>query len=104
MGVSSATLFVNWHIAARRRPLITGAFVYYISRVWTYVYFVPAIFRLMELPLESSLSADLASQIAHWVNLSWIRCAVNGALALLLLFAALRPPARMVSHQIPLLT
>jgi hypothetical protein len=31
-----ATLFLNWHIAARGRPLISGAFLYYISRIWTY--------------------------------------------------------------------
>jgi hypothetical protein len=85
------------HFSSSRRQGITGRFLYYMSRVWTYVYFIPAIFRLMELPPESPLSADLASQIAHWVNLSWIRCAVDGALALLLLFAALRPPARTLA-------
>jgi hypothetical protein len=47
------------------------AMMFYASAsgaVWTCVYFVAAIFRLMELPPESPLSADLASQIAHWVN------------------------------------
>jgi hypothetical protein len=85
------TLFLNWHIVARRRPLITGAISLLheprLDLCLLYSRNLPADGTAPESPL----SADLASQIAHWVNLSWIRCAVDGALALVLLFAALRP-------------
>jgi uncharacterized membrane protein len=88
-----AALFLNWHIPARRKLLITGAILYYGARCWSYIYFVPAIFRLMAVHADTPLSADLVSQITRWVNLSWIRCAVDGVLACLLLFATSKPYA-----------
>ena len=83
-------LFLNWRIPARRKLLIIGAFLYYSSRGWTYIYFVPAIFRFMSVP-DNPLSPDLASQIMRWVNLSWIRCTVDGVLACLLIYATSKP-------------
>ena len=84
-------LFLNWRIPARRNLLIIGAILYYSSRCWTYAYFVPAIFRFMNLPADSSLSPDVASEIMRWVKLSWIRCAVDGVLSCLLLYATSKP-------------
>jgi hypothetical protein len=90
-------LFLNWRIPARRNLLIVGALLYYSSRCWTYVYFVPAIFRFMSVPADNPLSPDLASQIMRWVNLSWIRCAVDGVLACVLLYATSKPNAPNVA-------
>jgi hypothetical protein len=56
-------LFLNWRIPARRKPLIIGAILYYSSRCWTYAYFVPAIFRFMNVPADNPLSPDLTSDI-----------------------------------------
>ena len=86
-----ATLFLNWRLRARRTPLLWGAILYYCARAWTYIYFVPAIFKLMAVPAGTQISPELAGQIMQWVNLSWIRCAIDGVLAALLLFATSRP-------------
>lgn len=90
-------LFLNWRIPSRRNLLIVGALLYYSSRCWTYIYFVPAIFRFMSVPPDNPLSSDLASEIMRWVNLSWIRCAVDGVLACMLLYAASKPNTRSVT-------
>jgi hypothetical protein len=58
-----ALLFFNWRIQARRKPLITGTLLYYAARTWTYIYFVPAIFKLMHLPAGDPLSPDLVNDI-----------------------------------------
>jgi hypothetical protein len=86
-----ATLFLNWRLPARRKPILYGAILYYCARAWTYIYFVPAIFKLMAVPAGIPISPELTSEIMRWVNLSWIRCAVDGILAALLLFATSRP-------------
>lgn len=94
-----ATLYLNWRISTRRKPLLYGAILYYCARAWTYIYFVPAIFKLMATPVTHPLSPELASEIMRWVNLSWIRCAVDGILAALLLFATSRASAEPSANQ-----
>jgi len=83
-------LYLNWHLATRRRLIIASAILYYLSRAWTYLYFVPRIFEFMEVSTGGPLSADLVSQMIQWVNLSWIRAANDGVVAVLLLLATSR--------------
>jgi hypothetical protein len=83
-------LFMNWHIARRRRLLVAGAVLYYGARVWTYVYFVPRIFEFMTLSTTAALTAANAARIMNWVQLSWIRLAIDGAVAMLFALAAIQ--------------
>ena len=83
-------LCLNWHLARRRRLIIASVILYYLSRAWTYLYFVPRIFEFLEVSTGGSLRADLVSQMIHWVNLSWIRAASDGVVAVLLLLATSR--------------
>jgi hypothetical protein len=85
-----ATLILNWRNPTRRKPLLCGAILYYCARAWTYIYFVPMIFKLMAVPTSALVPQELASEVMKWVNLSWIRCAIDGNLAALLLFATSR--------------
>lgn len=88
-----AILFLNWHIPNRKIPLLVGASLYYLARCWTYVYFVPRVFELMATTEHETLSAGLVSQMMMWVNLSWIRCVIDGVLAALLLLSISKPAA-----------
>jgi hypothetical protein len=63
------------------------AVLFYLSRAWTYIYFVPQIFRFMALEAGTPLSSEVASDILKWVNLSWIRCTIDGIVAVLFLRA-----------------
>jgi hypothetical protein len=81
-------VFLNWRHPRRRPLLIACAILFYLSRAWTYVYFVPQIFQFMAVPAGASISAELANNLMKWVNLSWIRCAVDGITAILFFSAA----------------
>jgi hypothetical protein len=93
--VIPTALYLNWRMPRRRTLIIVAAVLYYGARVWTYVYFVPTIFDFMTLPAGEPLSAELVGRVTWWVNLSWIRTAIDGLMALLFLLAASRPgPSR----------
>jgi len=51
----------------------------------------------MATPADNPLSPDLVRRIAQWIHLSWIRCAVDGVLAFLLVFATAKPDASIVA-------
>jgi hypothetical protein len=86
-----AALFLNWQRSQRRPLLIICAVLFYLSRVWTYVYFVPQIFHFMTINPGASISTDVATGVLRWVNLSWIRCGIDGLVAILFLRSALAP-------------
>jgi hypothetical protein len=86
--VIPVAVFLNWRYPRRRRLLVACAVLFYLSRAWTYIYFVPQIFKFMALQAGAPISSDLASDILKWVNLSWIRCAIDGTVAVLFLRAA----------------
>jgi hypothetical protein len=67
--------------------------LFYLSRAWTYIYFVPQIFKFMSIPGDTALSYDVGSAVLTWVNLSWITCAIGGVVAILFLRAASKPEA-----------
>jgi hypothetical protein len=86
--VTPVTLYLNWHLPRRRTLIAARAVSYYAARIWTYVYFVPNIFEFMKTPAGGSLSADLVGRVTAWVQLSWIRTAIDGLMAVLFLLAA----------------
>jgi hypothetical protein len=86
-------LFLNWHIPKRRTLIVTAAAVFYAMRIWTYVYFVPNIFEFGALPPNGPFSAEVVERFRIWVNLSWLRFAIQDALTYLLFLLAAFVPA-----------
>jgi hypothetical protein len=67
--------------------------LYYLSRAWTYLYFVPRILGFMQAPAGEPLTTEVAGQVVQWVNLSWIRAGIDGVVEILLLVASSRRDA-----------
>ena len=88
--VIPVALFLNWQHPLRRPLLIACAVLSYLSRAWSYLYFVPQILRFMVMRTGASISDDMARSVSNWVNLSWLRCLIDGVTAILFLRAAAR--------------
>ena len=86
-------LFCNWHIPKRRTFIVIAAVAFYAMRLWSYIYFVPNIFEFGALPPDGPFSAEIVEQFRMWVNLSWLRFAIQDALTYLLLLLAAFVPA-----------
>jgi hypothetical protein len=86
-------LFCNWHIPKRRMFIVIAAVAFYAMRLWSYIYFVPNIFEFGALPPDGPFSAEIVEQFRMWVNLSWLRFAIQDALTYLLLLLAAFVPA-----------
>ena len=86
-------LFCNWHIPKRRTFIVIAASAFYAMRVWSYIYFVPNIFEFGALPPDGPFSAEIVERFRMWVNLSWLRFAIQDALTYLLLLLAAFVPA-----------
>jgi hypothetical protein len=86
-------LFCNWHIPKRRTLIVIAAVAFYVMRLWSYIYFVPNIFEFGALPAEGAFSAEIVKQFRMWVNLSWLRFAIQDLLPYLLLLLAAFVPA-----------
>jgi hypothetical protein len=83
------------------RKLVHVATVIFIAlRVWSYVYFIPQILDWGEGQAGQPLTAAQLEQASLWVDLSWIRLAMDAVIALLLLGAALVPT--VVAHSLEL--
>jgi hypothetical protein len=91
--VIPAAVYLNWHLSQRRVLIVAGALLYYAARVWTYLYFVPNIFEFMATSAAGPLSAELMNRVTRWVNLSWVRAAIDGLTAVLFLVAASKADA-----------
>ena len=89
--VIPVAVFLNWNYPRRRPFLVACAVLFYLSRAWTYIYFVPQIFQFMAVPAGASISPEVANGVAKWVNLSWIRYASDGVVAVLFLRAVSEP-------------
>ena len=95
-------LFCNWHIPKRRTFIVIAAVAFYAMRLWSYIYFVPNIFEFGALPPDGPFSAEIVEQFRMWVNLSWLRFAIQDALTyLLLLLAAFVPASASASFRKP---
>jgi hypothetical protein len=88
-----AALFCNWHIPKRRTLIVIAAVAFYAMRVWSYIYFVPNIFEFGALPPDGPFSAEVVERFRMWVNLNWIRIAIQEILTYLLLLLATFVPA-----------
>ena len=86
-------LFCNWHIPKRRTLIVIAAAAFYAMRLWSYIYFVPNIFEFGALPPDGPFSAEVVERFRMWVNLSWLRFAIQDALTYLLLLLAAFVPA-----------
>jgi hypothetical protein len=88
-----AALFLNWHIPKRRTLIVIAAAAFYAMRVWSYIYFVPNIFEFGALPPDGPFSAEVVERFRMWVNLNWIRIAIQEILTFLLFLLAAFVPA-----------
>src|SRR5215204_5229896 len=86
-------LFCNWHIPKRRTFFVIAASAFYAMRVWTYLYFVPNIFEFGVLPPDGPFPAEIVERFRIWVNLSWLRFAIQDVLPYLLFLLAAFVPA-----------
>jgi hypothetical protein len=86
-------LFCNWHIPKRRTYIVIAAAAFYAMRLWSYIYFVPNIFEFGAIPPDGPFSAEIVERFRMWVNLSWLRFAIQDALTYLLLLLAAFVPA-----------
>ena len=92
-----AALFLNWHIPKRRTLIVIAAAAFYAMRVWSYVYFVPNIFEFGALPPDGPFSAEVVERFRMWVNLNWLRFAIQDVLTYLLFLLAAFVPASATS-------
>ena len=86
-------LFLNWHIPKRRTLIVIAAAAFYAMRLWSYIYFVPNIFEFGALPPDGPFSAEVVERFRMWVNLNWIRIAIQDVLTYLLFLLAAFVPA-----------
>jgi hypothetical protein len=91
-----AALLLNAWIPKRRKLILVATVIFIALRVWSYVYFIPQILDWGEGQAGQPLTAAQLEQATLWVDLSWIRLAMDAAIALLLLGAAFVPAA--VTH------
>jgi hypothetical protein len=95
-------LFCNWRIPKRRTLIVIAAVAFYAMRIWSSIYFVPNIFEFGALPPDGPFSAEVVEQFRMWVNLSWLRFAIQDVLTyLLLLLAAFVPASASASFRKP---
>jgi len=88
-----AVLFCNWHIPKRRTLIVIAAVAFYAMRVWSYIYFVPNMFEFGALPPDGPFSAEVVERFRMWVNLNWLRIAIQEILTYLLFLLAAFVPA-----------
>ena len=94
-------LLLCWPDPATRRPAVAAAVLFYLERAATYLYFAPAI---LSWP-GASTSPALIDQVGLWMQLDWLRIAVNaltivlfGRAALAAAAEASSAPPRPVGH------
>jgi hypothetical protein len=93
--IMPALLMLNWHRPGRRWLIVAAAVAFYTGRVASALYFAPQALDWADNPAGADLD-----QVSLWMNLNWLRTAVQDTLTaiLLLLAAALhgarRPPRR----------
>ena len=63
------------------------------SRIWSYVYFVPNVFEFGAPPPDGPFSAEVVERFRMWVNLNWLRIAIQDVLTYLAV-----PPRRIRSR------
>jgi hypothetical protein len=78
-------LHLTWFRPAARRPALIAAVLFYLERVATYLYFAPTILGWPGTPT----TPELVDQVAVWLQLDWVRVAVDAVAVVLFARAAL---------------
>lgn len=86
-----AAIVLTWNNPRRRRLMLTALILWTFHRVWTYTWFVPQITGWGEGDPGTPLTTDQLDQARTWVNLSWIRGAIDVSATVLALLAAFTP-------------
>jgi hypothetical protein len=94
-----AAVLLNALIPKRQKSIIIAAVIFVALRVWSYIYFIPQILDWSNGQAGQPLTATQLEQASLWVDLSWIRLAMDAAIALLLLGAAFVPAVAARSHE-----
>jgi len=94
-----AAVLLNAWIPKRQKLILIAAVIFVALRVWSYVYFIPQILDWSNGQAGQPLTATQLEQASLWVDLSWIRLAMDAAIALLLLSAAFVPAVASRSHE-----
>ena len=94
-----AAVLLNAWIPKRQKLIFIAAVIFVALRVWSYVYFIPQILDWSNGQAGQPLTATQLEQASLWVDLSWIRLAMDAAIALLLLSAAFVPAVAARSHE-----
>lgn len=79
-------VLLTWQVPAQRRLLLAVLAIWGVMRMWTYLYFAPAIFDWGE--GSDPLTPGQLDQATLWVGLSWIRHACDILTLALVLLAA----------------
>jgi hypothetical protein len=82
-------LLLCWSNPHSRRPALIAAGLFYAERVATYLYFAPAILSWPGTPTTPAL----VDQVGLWLQLDWLRVAVDAAVVVLFGRAALAAAA-----------
>lgn len=74
--IFAIALIVNWNIR-QRRYLILLVFIGHIAvRIWTLMYFAPAIMDFQNMPYSNSIDQVLVEKAATWRNLNYLRVSI----------------------------
>jgi hypothetical protein len=84
--VVPGALFSNWHVPSRRRLLVVAAAVYYVMRVWTYLFYAGTRMEIAAAPL----SAEALGWFLRTMNVDY-RGVLNAVVHALFIAAAFVP-------------
>jgi hypothetical protein len=94
-----AVVLLNAWIPKRQKLILSAAVIFFALRVWSYLYFIPEILHWNQGTTGQPLTPGQLEQASLWVDLSWVRLAMDAAIALLLLGAAFVPPRFRASNE-----
>jgi hypothetical protein len=77
-------IFLNWKIAARRKLLLIVFVLHIALRVWTILYFAPAIIGFQQIPVTEVADETLRQRAQQWKNLNLLREGLFTLLSLIL--------------------
>lgn len=66
-------LFFNWHIPQRRNVMLFLLLIHASLRVWTLLYFAPALMTFMAMDVKPVVDPALLEKATAWKNLNYVR-------------------------------
>jgi hypothetical protein len=67
------SLALTWRQIAVRRRLLLGLGSYIAMRIWSALFFIPAMLEFQKVPIDSPPSAELSARVASWTFWTWFR-------------------------------